>query len=204
MESIQEKKVMKMSYVSGKMIKELREKKNMTQKELAEKLLVSDKTISKWETEKGLPDISFIGQLASILGVSIAELFAGEYVINTNKSGNMKKVCFYVCPICGNVIVSTGEGNFNCCGVTLVKAEVEEDNSSHVIECETIENDYYVQINHPMEKDHYISFAAFITTDTVTMVKMYPEQNARCRFTKNGHGYIIIYCNRHGLFSIRV
>ena len=193
-----------MSYVSGKMIKELREAKHMTQRELAEKLLVSDKTISKWETEKGLPDISLISELALNLGVSVAELFAGEYAINNNKASNMRKLGFYVCPICGNVITAIGEGNYNCCGVHLIRAEAEEEDSSHQIQCELIENGWYLHLEHPMEKDHYIIFAAYVTSDSVSIVKLYPEQSAECRFVRGGHGYIYAYCNRHGLYKVMV
>ena len=104
-----------MSYVTGKTIKELREKRKLTQKELAEKISVSDKTISKWETGKGLPDIAIIEELAKALGVSIAELLTGDLRENENPSGNMKKILFYVCPICGNIITSVGQGTFSCC-----------------------------------------------------------------------------------------
>lgn len=71
-----------MGYVTGKTIKSLREKRKLTQKELAEQINVSDKTISKWETEKGLPDVSVIEELAKALGVSITELFTGDLMEN--------------------------------------------------------------------------------------------------------------------------
>ena len=69
-------------YITGKMIKELREKEGYTQLELAQILAVSDKTISKWETGKGLPDISLIEPLAKALKVSVIELMNGEMIIN--------------------------------------------------------------------------------------------------------------------------
>ena len=76
-----------MSYVTGKTIKELREKRKLTQKELADKINVSDKTISKWETGKGLPDIGIVEELSKALSVSIGELLTGEYRTNENVSG---------------------------------------------------------------------------------------------------------------------
>lgn len=102
-----------MNYVTGETIKNLREKKRITQKELADMINVSDKTISKWETNKGLPNISIIEELSHALGVSIAELLTGELKINDNQSGNMKKIHFYVCPICGNIITSVGQAVFH-------------------------------------------------------------------------------------------
>lgn len=193
-----------MSYVTGKIIKELRERKNMTQKQLSDKMQISDKTISKWETERGLPDIGLIENLAKCLDVSVAELLTGEYAVNSNRSANMRKAKFYVCPICGNVIQSTGEGTFSCCGITLPVLQVEEDDQRHEIQVELIDHEYYVHMNHAMSKEHYISFLAYATSDRMQFVKLYPEQNVECRFTKRGHGTIYAYCNQHGLYRVNV
>ena len=94
-----------MSYINGKIIKELREGKSLTQKQLGEIISVSDKTISKWETEKGLPDITLLEPLSKALGVSVAELLSGESIVNQNRAGNIRKTKFYVCPVCGNVVL---------------------------------------------------------------------------------------------------
>lgn len=193
-----------MSYVTGQVIKELREKKKLTQKQLAGMLQISDKTISKWETDRGLPDIGLIGSLAKALGVSVAELLMGEVAENKNQSGNMKKVQFYVCPVCGNVIQAIGKGSYSCCGIMLPVAEVEEASEKHKIEVEVIDNEYYVHMEHPMTKDHYISFIAYITSNYSQMIKLYPEQNVECRLAKRGHGFIYVFCNIHGLFRFTV
>lgn len=191
------------SYVTGNTIKELRLKKSYTQKQLAEKLNISEKTVSKWETNRGLPDISLIEPLAKALDVSVAELLSGNTVFNSNKSGNALRGKFYVCPVCGNVIYSLGEGSFSCCGILLPPLEAEECDGEHSINIEKIENEYYITLNHPMTKEHYISFIAYVTNDKVNIIKQYAEQNACCRFSINGHGYIYAYCNRHGLFKIK-
>ena len=70
------------NYITGKIIKELREKEKLTQQELANKIGVSDKAISKWETGKGLPDITLIEPLSKALKVSVIELMNGEYITN--------------------------------------------------------------------------------------------------------------------------
>lgn len=190
------------SYITGKIIKELRESKKITQLELANLINVSNKTISKWETGKGLPDISLIEQLSKALGVSIIELMNGEFVINNNKSNNMFKANFYVCPICGNVIYSIGNSIVSCCGIVLPKLEAESENQKHKIDCTIIENDYYVSINHEMSKEHYISFIAYVTNDRIQIVKLYPEQNAETRFPRQTNsGIIYIYCNKDGLIK---
>lgn len=189
-----------MSYITGNTIKILREKNGITQKELAEIIGVSDKTVSKWETNRGLPDIGIIEELAKALRVSLSELLTGDLKTNENTSGNIKKIQFYVCPICGNIIMAVGEGHFSCCGIILPKQEPESMDEAHSIFAETIDHEYSITMQHPMNKEHYISFIAYVTSDSVEIVKLYPEQDISVRFRKKGHGILYAYCNRHGLF----
>lgn len=189
-----------MSYVTGNTIKRLREKKNYTQKQLAEILCISDKTISKWETDKGLPDVGIIGELAAALNVSLAELMTGEHIENKNRSANMKKTAFYVCPICGNVIQAAGKGAYSCCGILLPELESEEADEGHHIQIDEVDGEYFVSVTHEMNKSHYISFFTYVTSNRIQTVKLYPEQNAEARFTRHGHGVLYAYCNRHGLY----
>ena len=191
-------------YVTGTVIKELREKHQMTQAELAEKLCVSDKTISKWETAKGYPDISLLEPIAKVFGVSITELISGNAVSNVNVSANMLRSQFYVCPVCGNVIHSMGEAVMQCHGIQLTPCQAEETDEQHMIFIERVEDEYYVRIEHDMTKAHYISFIAGLSSDKIQMTKLYPEGNAEARIKINGVKKIYFYCNRDGLFSIDV
>lgn len=193
-----------MSYIKGDTIKVLREKKNLTQKGLANQLNVSDKTISKWETGKGYPDIGIIENLAMELDVSITELFTGDLKKNNNQSANISKMHFYVCPVCNNIITSVGQGSFSCCGITLPELDAEESNSRHHIEIKNQDDEYYVTVNHPMDKSHYISFIAYVTTGSYEFVKLYPQQDAMAIFKRKGHGVIYAYCINDGLFKINV
>lgn len=188
------------TYVTGTTIKQLREKRNMTQTELAEKIGVSSKTISKWETAKGLPDISLLQPLAQALGISVIELMNGEQICNKNVSANMLRSKFYVCPICGNAIHALGDALVSCCGITLPALEAEEAEDDHGVTIEEVEDEHFLTIHHPMTKGHFISFAAFVTSDRIQMVKLYPEGNAQTRLQLRGMGYLYYYCNRHGLF----
>ena len=189
------------NYITGKIIKELREKEKLTQLELAGIIGVSDKTISKWETGKGLPDISLIEPLSRALKVSVIELMNGEYILNQNKSSNMLKSKFSVCPICGNIIYTMGESINSCCGINLPILEAEKENENLIINCEMIENEYYISLNHVMSKEHYISFIAYVTGDRCDIIKLYPEQNAEARFLRRGNGIIYVYCNKDGLIK---
>ena len=168
---------------------------------MAEKLNISDKTVSKWETHKGLPDISLVEPLAQALGVSVIELMQGEYVTNRNISGNMLRCRFYVCPICGNIIHTMGEALISCCGVTLPPLSAEEEDSEHTIELQSVEDEQFVTINHPMTKSHYISFVAYVTSDRCQIVKLYPEGEAQTRLPIRRFGMLYVYCNRHGLIK---
>lgn len=191
------------TYVTGMTIKTLREKRSITQAELAERINVSSKTISKWETAKELPDISLLQPLAQALSVSVIELMNGEHITNQNKSSNMMRTKFYVCPICGNVIHSTGNAVVSCCGITLPALEAEESDDDHAVSIENVENEHFIAIHHPMTKEHYISFAAFVTSDRIQMVKFYPEGNAQTRMQLCGKGILYYYCNNHGLFNVK-
>ena len=192
------------TYVTGSTIRLLRESKNMTQAELAHTLAVSAKTISKWETAKGLPDISLLEPLAAALGVSVLELMQGEPVINRNRAANLLRSKLYVCPVCGNVLHSTGQAVVSCCGVALPAqniSEAENADENHQLTVERVEDELFVTIHHPMTKEHYISFIAYLTGDKFQLVKLYPEGNATCRFPLRGKGVLYFYCNRHGLMK---
>ncbi len=193
-----------MQYITGTTIRRLREAKGLTQKQLAEQLCVSDKTVSKWETGRGLPDISILMELAAALGVSVPELLTGDCQVNGNRSSNMLKTKFYVCPVCGNVIQSVGEGAFSCCGVSLPVLEAEEPDEDHPVSIELSDGDHFVTMEHPMEKSHYISFFCMVYADRAELVKLYPEQSCSARLLKKGRGILYAYCNRHGLFRVNV
>ncbi len=187
-------------YVTGNMIRKLREEKKMTQSRLAEKLCVSDKAISKWETGKGYPDITLIEPLAAALGISVAELFAGSHICNRNRHFNMLRTCFYVCPLCGNVLISTGDAQISCCGITLQKQEAEEADEAHQLIVENVEDEYFVRLDHEMTREHNISFIAGVSDEGVQLIKLYPEGNAETRLRRARTKYIYWYCNHHGLF----
>ena len=189
-------------YVTGAIIKELREKYQFTQTELAEKLNVSDKTVSKWETAKGYPYISLLEPIAKTFGISVTELISGNAINNVNVSANMMRSKFYVCPVCGNIIHSMGEAVIQCHGIILTPCQAEETDENHKIFIERVEDEYYVRIEHDMTKQHYISFVAALSSDKIQMVKLYPEGNAEARVKINGVKRILFYCNRDGLFSV--
>lgn len=191
-------------YVTGTMIKRLREDKIMTQTQLAEKINVSDKAVSKWETGRGYPDITLLEPLASALGVSVIELFSGQDVVNTNRAFNLLRLKLHVCPVCGNVILSMGEALVSCCDITLPALEATPEDDEHKVTVVRDDDEYYVTVDHDMTKTHYVSFIAAVKDDGCDLKKLYPEGNAEARFKINGVRFFYCYCNKHGLFKVPV
>ena len=171
---------------------------------MAQKIGVSSKAVSKWETGQGFPDISLIEPLSRALNISVIELLSGADISNKNESADIRKVRFYVCPVCGNIISAIGDAVVSCCGITLLPSEIETEDKEHIIHCEIVEDEYFVTVNHPCEKDHYISFLAAVSDNRVQFIKLYPEGNAEARFKISGVKRIYAYCNRHGLFSLEI
>ena len=189
-------------YVTGEVIRRLREGKGLTQEELAERIHVGGKAVSKWETGKGFPDVSLLEPLAQALGISVIELFSGDAVQNRNKAANMARSRMYVCPVCGNVILSAGEAVVSCCGITLPPQEAEAPDGEHSAEITVVEDEYFVSVRHPMTREHFISFLCALSDQGIQMVKLYPEGNAEARFKISRVQRLYAYCNRHGLFQI--
>lgn len=186
------------------LIRNNREKRKMTQMELAQLLYVSDKTISKWETCKSCPDLEMMEAIARVFQMSIYEFLSNQIIETRNKQGNCLKVHFYVCPICGNVLWSLSESVMHCHGISLSSLQVQEINEDHLISIQKIENEYYVSISHEMTKQHYISFIAALSGNRIQFVKLYPEQNAEAYFKMDGVKFIYFYCNQEGLFKKRI
>lgn len=191
-------------YVTGAVIRRLREGKELTQEELARKIHVSGKAVSKWETGQGFPDVSLLEPLAAALGLSVIELLSGEDICNTNPHANILKSRFYICPVCGNVIRSVGEAVISCCGIMLPPAEAEPADDEHVIRIEPVEDEYYVQSDHPMTRTHYLSFFAAVSDSGVQFVKLYPEGDAAARLKRSRVKKLYAYCNRHGMFEVKI
>lgn len=184
----------------GKLIYHLRKEKDMTQKQLADLMNISDKTISKWERGLGCPDVSLLPELSQILGVNIEEILLGEIEFNEMVGGNMKKLKFYVCPQCNNLMTATGDASISCCGKRLEALVAAKATEKHLLNIEPIEDELFVSSAHEMRKEHYISFVAYVTGDKALIVKQYPEWNMQFRFHKLGHGKLYWYCSNHGLF----
>lgn len=189
---------------TGSLIYNLRREKGFTQKQVAEKLGVCAKTVSKWETGHGFPDVGLICKLSDIFGINIEKLLEGEIIESETEAGNMKRTKFYVCEKCGSILTSVGNAEISCCGRKLKPLSANVSDEMHKPNIEETENDYYITFSHPMEKEHYISFVAYVRFDRVLMVRLYPEQGAELRMPQMRGGKLYFYCVRDGLFEMRI
>ena len=185
----------------GSVIYQLRKESAMTQQELADKLFISNKAISKWERGQGCPDVSLLRSLSEIFGVNIEKILAGDLAPNSADGGNMKRAKFYVCPMCGNILTATGDAEISCCGRRLEPLVSRPADAEHQLHVEVIEDDYYITFAHEMSKDHFLNFFAYLDYDRGTLIRLYPEQGGEVRFPKRGRGKLLFGCSKDGLFS---
>lgn len=188
---------------TGSLLSELRREAGFTQKCVAEKLGVCAKTVSKWETGRGFPDVMLIPKLAEIFSVDISKLIDGEMPKTKKETGNVRRTKFYVCEKCGNIVTSVGDAEIACCGRKLSPLIAKEADEEHKIDVELIEDDFYMTFLHPMEKEHYISFFSYVRFDRVLTVRLYPEQGGEVRLPQMRGGKMYYYCTDHGLFEHR-
>lgn len=184
----------------GMLLRSLRAQKGLTQKELAEKMGLSGKTVSKWECGQGCPDVSVLPELAGILGVSMEDLLSGQLPRAQRDGGNMKNLKFYVCPVCGNLMTASGSPSLSCCGRVLEPLVHQKPDEEHTLKVEPVEDEWFLTSPHPMTKSHSLMFVALVTAERVTLVRQWPEWDFQTRLPRRGHGILYWYCTRHGLF----
>ena len=189
---------------TGELLCRLRKEKGMTQKQTAEKLQVSDRTVSKWERGMGLPDVSLWKAISALYGVEIEKVLDGNLQEKGADTGNMKRMKFYRCGHCGNIFWSAGGGELSCCGRKLEPLQAQSADEMHGMTIEEIDNEYYISFAHEMKKEHYITFAALVSFDRVTVVRLYPEQAGEVRMPRQRRGELYLCCSEHGLFRKKI
>lgn len=178
----------------------MRKEKGLTQKQLADELHLSDRTISKWERGYGCPDITLLPQLSTLLEIPIEALLVGEVTSNEIVGGNMKKSLYYVCSNCTNIGLATGNFTVSCCGRKLEPLEAKKAADHEKLNVVEIDNEWSISSEHPMTKEHYISFVALATGDQIQLIKQFPEWSLNVRLPKKKHGQILWYDTKDGLF----
>lgn len=187
----------------GKLLLRLRKERNLTQKQVAQALSVSSQAVSKWERGLGCPDVGLVPQLAAYFGVSAEGLLRGEVGPGRPEAGNARRMKFYVCQDCGNLLAAFAGTEIHCCGRKLEPLAIQAADKSHTVTVTDMDEDWYIAFRHPMDKDHYIRFAAFLTSDRMMLVRLYPEQGSEFRMPRiRGMGRLYLGCSQHGLFEV--
>lgn len=189
---------------TGELLSRLRKECGMTQKQVAEKLQISDRTVSKWERGAGLPDVSLLKDISALYDVDIEKILDGNLEEKGVEVGNMKRMKFTRCVHCGNIFWSTGGGEISCCGRKLIPLTAQPMDKMHDVQIEEIDNEYFVTFDHEMTKEHYIVFAALVSWDRATVVRLYPEQSGELRLPRQRRGELYLCCNKDGLFRKRL
>ena len=177
----------------------LRKKAKLSQTELGNLLHVTNKAVSKWECGNGCPDVSLLAELSAVFGTDVQTLLSGSINKNESEKGNMKKLKFYVCRKCGNIITATSDATVTCCGNILSAEEPRKAEDNEKLKTEDIGGEWYVSSDHPMTKDHYISFAAFLNDSSVMMFRQYPEWGMQFTMPLYRSGRLVWYCTQCGL-----
>ncbi|MCI8665695.1 MAG: helix-turn-helix domain-containing protein [Dorea sp.] len=184
----------------GQLIYRLRKEKRLTQLQLAEQLGVSDKAVSKWERGMGCPEVSLLPDLSNIFHVDLEKLLSGEMNENETLGGNMKKMNFYICPTCGNMVTAMTDTTVSCCGKKLSAQQPIKAGEDEKLKVEIIDDNYFITSEHPMTREHHITFIALLTGDSIMLRKQYPEWDLQVRIPTFAHGKLLWYCTKHGLF----
>ena len=184
---------------TGALIRQFRTAMGLTQKQLAERIGVSDKAVSKWERGRGCPDVELLAELAALFGTDMQVLLSGEIKTRESETGNMKKLIFYVCEACGNIVTSTSEATVTCCGSRLTARKPRRAEEREKLKIEDLGGEWYITSDHPMTKEHYITFVAHVNDSAVVLCKQYPEWNLQATLPRYRAGKLVWYCTKCGL-----
>lgn len=147
-----------------------------------------------------MPDVSLLKDISALYGVDMEKILEGNLEEKGVEVGNMKRMKFIRCAHCGNIFWSTGGSEISCCGRKLIPLVAQDMDAAHDAKIEEIDNEYYVTFDHEMTKAHYITFAALVSWDRATVVRLYPEQSGEVRLPRQRRGELYLCCNKDGLF----
>lgn len=190
---------------TGSLIRSLRIKKGLTQKELAQMICVTDKAVCKWEKGRGCPNITLISQLSKVLEVDIQSILQGYLDKNKKIGENMNHLKFYKCPTCGNLITSIKSVELSCCGNKLspVSAQTRSDPEYQPV-IQEFDGQYSIKFNHPMTKSDYISQVIVVRYDQIMTVNLYAESEAIITIPQVRGIRLFVITNKSELIAVTV
>lgn len=190
---------------TGSLIRSLRIKKGLTQKELAHMICITDKAVCKWEKGRGCPNITLISQLSKVLEVDIQSILQGYLDKNKKIGENMNHLKFYKCPTCGNLVTSIKSVELSCCGNKLspVSAQTRSDPEYQPV-IQEFDGQYSIKFNHPMTKSDYISQVIVVRYDQIMTVNLYAESEAIITIPQVRGIRLFVITNKSELIAVTV
>ncbi|MCI7567103.1 MAG: helix-turn-helix domain-containing protein [Treponema sp.] len=190
---------------TGNLIRSLRIKKGLTQKELAQMICVTDKAVCKWEKGRGCPNITLISQLSKVLEVDIQSILQGYLDKNKKIGENMNHLKFYKCPTCGNLVTSIKSVELSCCGNKLspVSAQTRSEPEYQPV-IQEFDGQYSIKFNHPMTKSNYISQVIVVRYDQIMTVNLYAESEAIITIPQVRGIRLFVITNKSELIAVTV
>ena len=190
---------------TGNLIRSLRIKKGLTQKELAQMICVTDKAVCKWEKGRGCPNITLISQLSKVLEVDIQSILQGYLDKNKKIGENMNHLKFYKCPTCGNLVTSIKSVELSCFGNKLspVSAQTRSDPEYQPV-IQEFDGQYSIKFNHPMTKSDYISQVIVVRYDQIMTVNLYAESEAIITIPQVRGIRLFVITNKSELIAVTV
>ncbi len=190
---------------TGSLIRSLRIKKGLTQKELAQMICVTDKAVCKWEKGRGCPNITLISQLSKVLEVDIQSILQGYLDKNKKIGENMNHLKFYKCPTCGNLVTSIKSVELSCCGNKLspVSAQTRSEPEYQPV-IQEFDGQYSIKFNHPMTKSNYISQVIVVRYDQIMTVNLYAESEAIITIPQVRGIRLFVITNKSELIAVTV
>ena len=190
---------------TGNLIRSLRIKKGLTQKELAHMICVTDKAVCKWEKGRGCPNITLISQLSKVLEVDIQSILQGYLDKNKKIGENMNHLKFYKCPTCGNLVTSIKSVELSCCGNKLspVSAQTRSEPEYQPV-IQEFDGQYSIKFNHPMTKSDYISQVIVVRYDQIMTVNLYAESEAIITIPQVRGIRLFVITNKSELIAVTV
>lgn len=182
----------------GEKILKIRKENALTQIQLAKMLSVTDKAVSKWERNICLPDIFVLKKFCDTFNVDMQSLLSVDSDCN-KKGENMRNTKFYICKNCGNITFSTGNTKVICCNDIIEKHPLTKATDDTALIIEEIDGEKYITSSHPMTKENYILFVAFLKGGELQLFKQYPEWEINVRIPKRARGRLLWYAPDIGL-----
>jgi len=181
---------------NSKCLKAFRRSHKMTQKEFAERIRVSDKTVSAWERGDRHISAEMLTKVLRNFDISPDDFFLTEEEISDDFH-------FYICPKCDNIAIMHKKSKIFCCGIEMQK--VQWNPSENSISAKTkIKNDFlYATFMHEMNYNHYIQFVALVKKNGFEIYVMNPGDSPEVCFNFRKRGRLFAYCNVHGLSEIK-